>query len=336
MVIFWGFVTYRTSEPSYMKWISAMKHLVIVCAFASQFIAIEVRSQPDEAFSHLQVQRLNDSQVDVYFNKPTKIDLPIVLFCQGSGYDSNTAGFLGIIRQFEDKAVGLAIEKEGVELGDTGDSLTNEYKVNNLVSNRLYDYLRVLQYMKTAAPWWNGDLFVVGGSEGGLLAGMLACYYPNVKGVAIFSFGAGLNFGEAWPIAVRLQKEFDGAGKADIDTEVASALDSLQLTRITPTHQRSYSGEDNTYAWWNSILDLRLNNCLIDLDIPIYLAQGSDDMMSPAISAQTTIKAFLDRGKTNLFYKEYAGYDHSFLDKAGNSHLVEVVTESIRWILRDE
>jgi len=64
---------------------------------------------------HLKVKRLNDSYIDVYHNKPTKDKMAIMIFCQGSGYDSNTAGFLGIIRQFENQVVGLAIEKQGVK-----------------------------------------------------------------------------------------------------------------------------------------------------------------------------------------------------------------------------
>ena len=117
-----------------------------------------------------------------------------MIFCQGSGYDSNTEGFLGVIGQFKNKVVGLAIEKQGVNFGDSGDNLTEEYIENNTIEKRLYDYLRVLQHLRTNAEWWNGKIYIIGGSEGGLLAGMLACFYPNVKGLTIFSFGGGLKF----------------------------------------------------------------------------------------------------------------------------------------------
>lgn len=284
---------------------------------------------------HLQVKRLNDSFIDVYYNKPTSDKMPVMIFCQGSGYDSNTEGFLGVIGQFKNKVVGLAIEKQGVNFGDSGDKLTEEYIENNTIEKRLYDYLRVLQHLRTNAEWWNGKIYIIGGSEGGLLAGMLACFYPNVKGLTIFSFGGGLNFGEAWPISSGLQSKEKGASKTEIDERIIVVKDSLQMISKEPTFLKSYSGADNTYAWWNSIIDLRLENCLLDLEIPIYMVQGSNDIMAPPISAQTLNKNFIKNGKTNLFYKEYKGYDHAFFDKDGNSHLVEVITESVDWILNN-
>jgi len=283
---------------------------------------------------HLSIKRLNDSYIDVYYNKPaTGNKMPLLIFCQGSGYDSNTDGFLAVMAQFQNKAVGLVIEKQGVKYGDKGDTLSEIYKQNNAVYNRLYDYLRVLEYLRANVTWWNGDVYVVGGSEGGLLAGMVASFYPNVKALALFSFGGGLNFGEAWPISSGLQKKAEGAAAIEIEKKVKSVKDSLNYIRKNPTWQKSYDGDDNTYAWWASIIDLRLENALLDLNIPIYLIQGTDDMMAPPISAQKLNQDFLKNGKTNLFYKEFSGYDHEYKDKKGNSHLVEVITEALKWML---
>lgn len=282
---------------------------------------------------HVQVKRLNDSYIDVYYNKPTSDKMPIMVFCQGSGHDSNTEGFLGLVGQFEKKVVGLAIEKQGVKLGDSGNKLSQEYIANNTIQNRLYDYLRVLQYMRIHATWWNGEIYVIGGSEGGLLAGMLASFYPDVRGLSIFSFGGGLNFGEAWPISRGLQIKAAGASNEAIARRINIVKDSLQLIRQEPVFTKSYSGADNTYAWWNSIMDLRLENCLLDLEIPIHVVQGSTDIMAPPISARRLNERFIKEGKTNLFYQEYEDYDHAYFDKKGNSHLVEVITASIAWVL---
>jgi esterase/lipase len=302
----------------------------------SCFIAISLLAQENSNDKpiHLKIKRLNDSYIDVYYNKPAvKNKMPLLIFCQGSGYDSNTAGFLSIMQQFEKKIVGLAMEKEGVQYGDKGDTLLDVYKQNNTVYNRLYDYLRVLQYLKVNATWWNGNVYIVGGSEGGLLAGMLACYYPNVKALALFSFGGGLNFGEAWPISSGLQKKAEGASDAEIEKEISSVKDTLNYIRKSATYLKSYSGKDNTYAWWASIVDLRLGNALLDLKIPIFLAQGTEDMMAPPVSAQKLHEDFIKNGKKNLYYKEYAGYNHEYKDKNNESHLVEVIMEAIKWML---
>ena len=308
--------------------------LILTILFTIVLTASLVAQGNNNAPIHLKIKRLNDSYIDVYYNKPiVKSKMPMLIFCQGSGYDSNTDGFLRIMNQYQNKAVGLAIEKQGVYFGDKGDTLSEIYKQNNTVYNRLYDYLRVLQYMKANVTWWNGDVYVIGGSEGGLLAGMLACYYPNVKALALFSFGGGLNFGEAWPISSGLQKKAEGATVTEIEKEVNNVKDSLNYIRKNPTYQKSYSGEDNTYSWWASIVDLRLENALLDLSIPIFLAQGTEDMMAPPVSAQKLHEDFIKKGKTNLYYKEYKGYNHEYKDEKNNSHLVEVVTVAIKWML---
>ena len=153
--------------------------------------------------------------------------------------------------------------------GDAGDVLTQEYINNNTVHNRLYDYLRVLGFLRANIDWWNGEVYMVGGSEGGLLAGMLACYYPGVKGLSIFSFGGGLNFGEAWPISSGLQVKAEGGTEDEVQRKIQVVKDSLQMIRGDASFSTSYSGSDNTYAWWNSIIDLRLENCLLDLELSL-------------------------------------------------------------------
>jgi pimeloyl-ACP methyl ester carboxylesterase len=292
-------------------------------------------SQENPEFRHFKVQRLDDSFIDVYHTSPKgKKKLPVLVFCQGSGYDSNTEGFLSLLSLFQEKVVGMAIEKRGVKYGDTGENLSAEYTQHNAVYNRIYDYLRIFQYLKATAAWWNGEVYLIGGSEGGLIAGMLASYYPNVKGLAIFSFGGGLKFGEAWPIAMETQELQAGKSREEASKMAQAARDTLSLTKEYPHFSKFYEGKDNTYAWWASIIDLRLQNALLDLDIPIFLAQGSEDIMAPPASAQKLSEAFKNKGKSNLEYKEYSGYDHGFMDKEGNSILVEVVIEGISKILK--
>jgi len=286
--------------------------------------------------THIQVQRFNDSFVDVYYNRPAnpRKKYPLILFCQGSGYDSNSEGILSLLRMFDKKAVGLVIEKEGVKYGDKGDKLSKEYKAANAVYHRCYDYLRVLQYLKNHASWWNGDVYVIGGSEGGLLAGMIASFYPNVKAVGILSFGGGMNFNEAWMLATKLQKKKEGWNEEKITQEIQSAKDSLAQIRKNPTSLKSYSGEDNTFAWWNSILDIRLENSLLDLNIPILVAHGTEDLMAPFASATKLKNDFEAKGKKNLHLKAYKGYDHGFSDGEQKSHLVEVFVDAIAWLLK--
>ncbi|MEO5943785.1 MAG: alpha/beta hydrolase-fold protein [Ferruginibacter sp.] len=303
--------------------------------FALLIICISTPQLYSQNIQHLSVQRLNDSYIDVYIhNKHPEKKMPLLILCQGSGYDSNTEGFLGVAAKFDEQVAGLMIEKQGVQFGDKGDSLSAVYKENNTVYNRLYDYLRVLQYLKKHADWWSGEVYVFGGSEGGLLAGMLASYYPNVKGLAIICYGGGLKFGEAWPIASGLQKKLEGADSIAVAAEELAVKDTLENIRKHATFLESFSGEDNTYAWWASVMNLRISNSLVDLDVPIFVGQGTEDIMAPPASAKKLQQVFQQAGKNNLYLKEYVGYDHSFTDQANKNHLVEVCTDAISWMLK--
>lgn len=124
-----------------------------------------------------------------------------------------------------------------------------------------------------------------------------------------------------------------GLSELEAKSREKIVADSLQYIKNHPSYHHTFDGTDNTYAWWASIADLTLSNCLIDLSIPIYLAQGSEDLMSPPISAERLKSNFEEKMKHNLHYVSYEGYDHSFQDKEGNSHLVEVVMNAIEWIL---
>ncbi|HSK12589.1 MAG TPA: hypothetical protein VK907_05205, partial [Phnomibacter sp.] len=241
--------------------------LLVLCANTRP-----VYAQPSdlpEHVMHIPIRRLNDTQLDAYvYNNDLSKKRPLLLFCQGSGYDSNTEGFLGLASVAGDRAAGLVLEKQGVRYGDDGKQMRDEYRLHNNLHNRLMDALRTLQYLRSHAEWWNGDLYILGGSEGGLLAGLLASFYPQTKAVAILSYGGGMKFGEAWPIAVGLQAEAADSSATAVENAIRSAADSLALAQRQPVYDRSYSGPDNTFAWWHSMMDLRLSNALVDLDIP--------------------------------------------------------------------
>ena len=306
--------------------------LFLMTLFLSSTLNAQIKKGEDTI--HLKVKRLNDTYIDAFLKRPKNNEkVPLLIMCQGSGTGSMTAPFLAVTEQWKDRLGRLVIEKAGVSFGDEGDKISDLYKTNNIISNRLNDYLRVLQYLRANAGWWNGEVYVIGGSEGGLLAGLIASYYPNVKGVAILGFGGGLTFKEAWPKAKRIQKKAEGYSEIQLEQVEQSALDTIEMAKKNPIYTLSYDGNDNTYAWWASIVDLRLSNTLTDLNIPIYVAHGSEDNMMPVASAKNLKEEFTKQGKTNITFKEYVGYDHGFTDQAGKSHYAKVFMDAISWML---
>ena len=65
------------------------------------------------------------------------------------------------------------------------------------------------------------------------------------------------------------------------------------------------------------------------------LSQVSTVPSSLSISKRPRLQIIeIAKGKKNLFYKELDGYDHVYIDKAGNSHLVEVIYELLEQLLK--
>jgi hypothetical protein len=80
-------------------------------------------------------------------------------------------------------------------------------------------------------------------------------------------------------------------------------------------------------------------DALQQLEIPIYIANGSLDENS-VLSADYIQLDFLRRGKSNLTYKTYPGYDHQFNHQVFQHgqlkevvpRLTEVLHEAMEWL----
>ena len=68
----------------------SLRSTIWLLVFMARTMTATAQEAEENGIVHMQVQRLNDSYIDVYHNKPTKDSMPIMIFCQGSGYDSNT------------------------------------------------------------------------------------------------------------------------------------------------------------------------------------------------------------------------------------------------------
>ncbi len=292
----------------------------------------EIKSQkPLE--EHLTISRLNDKLIDVYVQRPVSSQkVPILLLMQGSGCDSLVDPFFEISQSYAAQYARVVVEKSGVHRGDDGKHCSEEYLHYNTVELRVSDYLQTIARFRTAAPWWNGQLYVIGMSEGGLTAGMLAAFVPETKRVAILSYGGGLTMAEARPDAIAAEALKNKKTPTQAAGERADAIRRYDEIRKDPTWTKNFDGDTNTYAWWASILDLRLSNLLPDVTAPIYIAQGTADEEMPVRSSREAAEHLHSLGRTNYLYCEYDGLSHEYNTADGQSKLVEVFLDALDWL----
>ena len=196
---------------------------------------------------------------------------------------------------------------------------------HNRISQRIADHLQVIALLRKA-PRWDRRLYIVGGSEGGVVGGALAALIPETKAAGLMSSPLGATTAESW-IKVRersLRKQVDEPG---VQKELQLIREKFQEIRDNPTPSLSYEGKANTHFWWADILDFGTYNLLLTTNVPILFFHGDQDEMSDVDAARRLKTLFDEAGKTNLKYRERVSMDHVFTDKNGQSHLGEILTE---------
>ena len=152
---------------------------------------------------HIVLKRLNDTQLDVYIKHPEGVEegekVSLLILMQGSGCGTAQRAFAWGEKantKGKKKVAVLVAEKVGVHAGDTGKDFSDEYHQHNTLPLRVFDYSQILLRLRNTATWWDQELYILGGSEGGALAAIIAGFAPETKKVAIFISGGGLTLVE--------------------------------------------------------------------------------------------------------------------------------------------
>lgn len=263
--------------------------------------------------------RPDGSELHYRLDRPNARPYPLVLLLQGSEcasvqrppYDDYARSLTG-----QGIAV-LRIEKRGLTPSVT--VCPEEYLRENTVPNRVLDCLQVLAHLRRSEPDWDRRLAVVGGSEGGLVAALVAPLAEETRAVVLIASGG------AWPFERELLAELEKQG-APLD-QVRTELEAMKQN---PTWQLEWGSDGqlarNTYRWWASALPLSPGPSLISLnpDIPVLLVQGEDDpQCSPASVAE--LRAAMG---PNLQVRRIAGLGHDFRNPLGR----QALEETFGWI----
>ncbi len=299
--------------------------------FIYLFISFSVTGNAS-TFAEFTATRLNDSKIQFYLTRPsTSSKVPLLIVLQGSACNSvfKSAQDFGPTAD-QVQVARLDLEKYG--LNKSTKSCPQEYLENNTIDQRIADYLRVMQILQRDAAWWNKQVLIVGGSEGGVLAPILATYVPETTKLVVMAGGTGWTMYDEMLFLTEKQLRAGGANETEIQSELLKMKNTFAETETNPTGSKTIYGATNTYKWWNSILRLRPLNYMLDLNFPILMVHGDIDIATPVESARATVGEFSEQNKTNLTYIEFPGLDHHWVDKNGMSHGQEVLEKIFGWL----
>ncbi|MFV2060321.1 MAG: serine aminopeptidase domain-containing protein [Gammaproteobacteria bacterium] len=257
----------------------------------------------------------------------------ILLYVQDSKCKSSAAKFFNLTNTIDNSVAKLYVEKIGESDSQYHHGKCSEsFLSNSSIEQRIADYQHVISSLRANADWWDKKLYIIGESEGGLIAGLIAANMPETQKLAILNFGGGMTMSEAW--IANLTKTMQASGKTSAE------IDEMQLSsakffkeKISQSNSKSELAPNITFKWWASVVDIRLSDTLTKIEFPIYIAHGTDDNKIPVESAQKVADLFSNLNKTNLVYNEYTGSIQSVSKCKINSTTKPVLTEAINWLL---
>lgn len=268
----------------------------------------------NEYFEEIAITIGDDYKLDGILTLPTNVDNPpVAILVQGSGQtDMNlTAGF---IQPFRDIAHGLAengiasirYNKRYFQHSPTPDTMTIQDEVLNDVDFAI----------ELAASDENlGDIYIVGLSLGGMLAPVIALENDNVAGIVSL---AGT--------PRRLEDLILDQNILALDMENVTGQDRYDVIRMVETLVDEVKSLDNTnlseeylslhilgfpISYWISLNEINTPDILEELNIPMLILQGEEDLQVYADKDFVMWKDLLeDRG--NVEFILYENLNHFF------------------------
>lgn len=307
-------------------------------------------------YEHYSITDRKDVIDFIVFKQNNNTPKPILLFCQGSqpvplfikiGADTVGISLSNFDLNYMSKYYNIAVISRPFTpiIADTSEINSSYNYVTDKYSNPYsYDtsYLkndtkeittrRANKVWKFLAKqkWVDNSTFIVAGhSQGAREAVEIAYTNKDVTQLGLFGFSPNGRFQEA----IKRNRKNAEAGK--ISWQKADSLDSLQLCFFHRTLV-DYDKLEHPYLYsWKSFNESNLSK-LQQLKIPIYVAYGSDDIIS--VDCDFLPFYFAQDGKRNLTVKRYENMEHNFftVDEHGNTnynspHWNEVMKTFIDW-----
>jgi pimeloyl-ACP methyl ester carboxylesterase len=295
-----------------------MKHgLLLRLALVIAAVATCADAGPE----HRNLGRPSGPDIDWYLDRqtPSGPRQGLLVIAQGSGCSSvaNNPNVRSAKSLRPDFAV-VTVEKYGVAPGEVQngpEACSPMFWAHHTVSQRVEDYRAVIEKLKSE-PWWNGQLVLFGGSEGGAVVQILAAQV-DADAAVIFSSATGVPFRDAFVQVIPPEM-------------AAEAPVQLDKARRNPLSAEIWGG--NSYRWWADIADRPLWEEALKAKGALLVVQGVRDRSNPVASARAFRDAFAARQRRNLTYWEYQDYDHAMVDRTGASHLPEVLARISDWL----
>lgn len=224
----------------------------------------------------------------------------------------------------------LTVEKYGIDASlswdvdpERPDCPTAMIKHDSL-SQRVQDYRAVLDAVTQQHRYKN--VVVVGGSEGAVIAIMLAAQADVVDAAIAF------NGGGRWFKDDVLHSIHTAPLAASEKAEALAGINGfLEYIQTSPDPNTEASGHG--VVWWQEMLAHDQQAALLQVRVPLLVLQsGLDSSVDPATVTQMMQHA-QQADRENIRYRTYPELDHVLQDAQGNSQLEKVINDMKAWLV---
>lgn len=289
--------------------------ILILSAF---LIFIKINSFPVK-YQH----QVDDNLITYWLSaSETSSTYPLVVLIGGSDCKSCYNAHLKFEKLILKNGFGvLSVEKRGID-----DIKIDEKKhcEQNTIYQRVMDIKTILNSLKILE--WDGSIIIVGGSEGAMVGALLTAECNAITKAAILIAGIGsYNFYKEADILIEKNCELIKFGKAlSIVLKVYYKL-AMAFAYQFPNSTIKLFG--HTLKYWvsfESATNAIFSN-LENIDTPLYLVHGKNDLMSLYESAYDLYEQFKSNGKNIVFKTLDSGHDL-------NDSIEEVICEALDWV----
>ena len=243
-----------------------------------------------------------------------KVESPIVVFIEGSSEDTVITSHNKLAARFKSRDIGLiSLEKRGISSKKIDQ---NEFRAHDCFEERLQDYVLLLtQIQEQKIPGCSSRIVLLAGSEGGKIAPRLSLQFPTiVQGIVLIGSGGGLDFCEEMKFqSEQLIKQMGTFKRFSYKlraTMFPKEIEQFYDKMLSNPESLEMCGP-KTWKWFASYLRYDLLSDLLQVEAPIYMIHGKQDIMVPIESADRLQSAFDQAGKTNLEYARYDDLGHA-------------------------
>ena len=229
---------------------------------------------------------------------------PVILLISGSGCADFGSRFPGFFEKYPAPLDVYFLEKSGINQGDDGSKCSVQYQKANYLERRVSDNLEFLEKQAALKSLGKRSMAVIGFSEGGSVAPVIAAKNDKIGWLATAGSGG-----------MRQKDEFLYFADHGVEpyAKPFSRAYFLQEYVNIKKNPNSVSKEffGQTYLYWNSHLFRNPIDVYSKLDIPMVAAMGENDDAVPLESGKVLARYFQAHPEKDFQFIIYPNASHA-------------------------